>query len=123
MTASISGFCGFLPAITIKSSRYTPEMSGTSPIVRKSTIPLAVRGLRNSSKYLARLEKLFPKSRKTRVSLSSRRIMLPLLQFARDGKEHTVDEAEEHLASHFNLTKEERTILKKSGGETTFLNR
>jgi len=49
--------------------------------------------------------------------------MLPLLQFARDGKEHTVNEAEEHLASHFNLTKEERNIIKKSGGETTFLNR
>jgi len=50
-------------------------------------------------------------------------IMLPLLQFAVDGKEHTVDEAEENLASHFNLTKNERAVIKKSGGETTFLNR
>jgi len=49
--------------------------------------------------------------------------MLPLLQFAVDGKEHTVNEAENHLASHFNLTKEERNIIKESGGETTFLNR
>jgi len=61
--------------------RYTPEMSGTSPIVRKSTIPFAVRGLRNSSKYLDLLEKLFPKSRKTRVSLSSNRILLPPISF------------------------------------------
>jgi len=50
-------------------------------------------------------------------------IMLPLLQFAGDEKEHTVNEAEEHLASHFKLTKEERAVIKKSGGETTFLNR
>lgn len=40
-------------------------------------------------------------------------IMLPLLQFAVDGKEHTVDEAEENLASHFNLTKNERAVIKK----------
>jgi restriction system protein len=35
-------------------------------------------------------------------------IMLPLLEFARDDREHTLSEAIEHLAIHFKLTDAER---------------
>ena len=50
-------------------------------------------------------------------------IMLPLLKFLNDGKRHSVSEAEEHLSSLFNLSLEERTQKKSSGGETLFHNR
>ena len=35
-------------------------------------------------------------------------MMLPLLEFLKDGKEHTMDEAEDYLAKAFKLTEEER---------------
>jgi len=73
--------CGFRPAMTIKSSRYTPVISGTKPIVRKSTIPFAVLGFRYSSKNLLRLPNPLPKSKKTLVPLSSKRILLPPISF------------------------------------------
>jgi restriction system protein len=50
-------------------------------------------------------------------------IMLPLLEFASDGKEHTLSEAVEHLANHFNLTEAERQELLPSGKQRTFDNR
>lgn len=50
-------------------------------------------------------------------------IMLPLLKFLNDGKSHSVSEAEEPLSSLFNLSIEERTQKKPSGGETLFHNR
>jgi len=50
-------------------------------------------------------------------------IMLPLLEFLKDGKEHSIDEAEDYLAKVFNLTDEERHKLLKSGNQTVFRNR
>jgi len=50
-------------------------------------------------------------------------IMLPLLKFARDGKEHTLHEAVENLAKVFNLSEEEQAILLPSGQQTVFFNR
>ena len=50
-------------------------------------------------------------------------ITLPLLQLAKDGKEHSVADAEESLAKQFNLTDDERNQLKPSGNEELFLNR
>jgi restriction system protein len=35
-------------------------------------------------------------------------LMLPLLKLARDGKRHSLEEAFEHLATEFGLTKEEQ---------------
>ena len=51
------------------------------------------------------------------------RIMLPLLRFASDGKEHSVRETIEHLASAFNLTEDERGELLPSGTQSIFDNR
>jgi len=42
-------------------------------------------------------------------------IMLPLLKFAGDGKEHTLHEAEEKLAKVFNLSEEEQGQRAKKG--------
>ncbi len=42
-------------------------------------------------------------------------IMLPLLEFAGDGREHTVREAIESLAARFGLTDQERKMLLPSG--------
>lgn len=50
-------------------------------------------------------------------------LMLPLLEFAGDGAEHTMADAREHLARHFSLTEEERAQLLPSGRARTFLNR
>src|SRR3972149_9742458 len=50
-------------------------------------------------------------------------IMLPLLRYADDADEHSVREAIEHLASHFNLTEMDRKKLLPSGQERTFDNR
>ncbi len=50
-------------------------------------------------------------------------ILLPLLNFAGDGKKHSVRETEKYLSKHFNLTQEERTQLKSTGAETLFYNR
>jgi restriction system protein len=50
-------------------------------------------------------------------------IMLPLLQFARDGEEHSLRETIEALADDFELTDAERTELLPSGQQATFDNR
>ena len=50
-------------------------------------------------------------------------IMLPLLKFAGDGKEHALHEAVEKLAVVFNLSEEEQELLLPSGQQTVFHNR
>ena len=50
-------------------------------------------------------------------------IMLPLLQFAGDGKEHTLRETVEKLSDVFGLSAEEREVLLPSGQQTVFHNR
>jgi restriction system protein len=50
-------------------------------------------------------------------------IMLPLLGFVSDGKEHHVREAAEAIAKHFVLNEEERPELLPSGKQQTFNNR
>lgn len=47
-------------------------------------------------------------------------LMLPLLKFASDQKEHSVQEAIKTLAIQFNLTEEEREML-PSGQQEIFL--
>lgn len=49
--------------------------------------------------------------------------MLPLLRHLADGVEHTLREAEESLAQHFNLTPGERAELLPSGQQGIFKNR
>ncbi len=51
------------------------------------------------------------------------RVMLPLLRFAADKREHSTREAIEELAKHFGLTEDERKELLPSGGQATFDNR
>ncbi|MCP9460969.1 MAG: restriction endonuclease [Nitrospira sp.] len=50
-------------------------------------------------------------------------IMLPLLQFAADDKEHSLREAIESLSAEFGLTEEEKKELLPSGQQPTFENR
>jgi len=50
-------------------------------------------------------------------------VMLPLLEFARDQKEHSLRESIEILADHFNLTIDERRELLPSGQQEVFKNR
>jgi restriction endonuclease Mrr len=50
-------------------------------------------------------------------------VMLPLLSFAADGKEHRLRDAIEELADHFDLTEDERKELLPSGRQATFDNR
>jgi restriction system protein len=50
-------------------------------------------------------------------------IMLPLLKFANDRKEHTLQETVEKLSEVFHLTDEEKNILLPSGQQTVFFNR
>ena len=50
-------------------------------------------------------------------------IMLPLLEYLKDGKEHTVREAIDSLAARFILTDAERRELLPSGRQSTFDNR
>lgn len=50
-------------------------------------------------------------------------IMLPLMQFASDGQEHSSRESIEYLATHFNLTDEEKQALLPSGKQPIFSNR
>lgn len=50
-------------------------------------------------------------------------LMLPLLRFASDQKEHSLREAIEFLADEFNLTSEERKELLPSGQQAVFDNR
>lgn len=50
-------------------------------------------------------------------------IMLPLLKFVADGKEHLIKEAIEKLADEFGLTQDEKDKLLPSGQQTYFHNR
>jgi len=50
-------------------------------------------------------------------------IMLPLLQFASDGKEHTLEEAIETLATKMEVKEEDRKELLPSGNQYRFDNR
>jgi restriction system protein len=50
-------------------------------------------------------------------------VMLPLLKFAGDNKEHSLREAVDGLADHFGLTETERTALLPSGRQPIFDNR
>jgi restriction system protein len=50
-------------------------------------------------------------------------IMLPLLKITEDGKEHSIHEITEKLASYFKLTDVELNELLPSGKQTTFYNR
>ncbi|MCP9452859.1 MAG: restriction endonuclease [Nitrospira sp.] len=50
-------------------------------------------------------------------------IMLPLLRFAADEQEHSLQEAIESLAAEFGLTEEEKKELLPSGQQPTFENR
>lgn len=50
-------------------------------------------------------------------------IMLPLLQYASDGNEHSVFETIEHLSNVFNLTEDEKQELLPSGTQARFANR
>lgn len=49
--------------------------------------------------------------------------MLPLLEFAADGKEHATHEGVEALARHFDLTEEEQNYLLPSGTQSVLANR
>jgi len=50
-------------------------------------------------------------------------IMLPLLTFIKDGKEHSFSEIVESLSTHFRLTEEELSELLPSGTLPVFRNR
>ncbi|MDP2662880.1 MAG: winged helix-turn-helix domain-containing protein, partial [Dehalococcoidia bacterium] len=50
-------------------------------------------------------------------------VMLPLLRFAGDEKEHTISEAVDALALHFKLIDDDRKELLSSGLQTRFGNR
>jgi restriction system protein len=50
-------------------------------------------------------------------------IMLPLMQFCRDGREHTTSETADALATTFKLTTDERKALFPSGVQEIFVNR
>ena len=49
--------------------------------------------------------------------------MLPTLELASDGREHTLEEARESLARHFGLSDSERSELLPSGRQARFANR
>ena len=50
-------------------------------------------------------------------------IMLPLLKFAGDKKEHTISEVNEHISKFFNLTEKEKKELLSSGQQAIIYNR
>jgi restriction system protein len=50
-------------------------------------------------------------------------VMLPLLNLAADGEEHSLRDAIEELADHFHLSEEESKQLLPSGAQATFDNR
>jgi restriction system protein len=50
-------------------------------------------------------------------------IMLPLLRFASDGKDHSVHDAVIHLINHFNLSEDQQSQLLSSGQQPVFYNR
>ncbi|MDE1727532.1 MAG: winged helix-turn-helix domain-containing protein, partial [Thaumarchaeota archaeon] len=52
----------------------------------------------------------------------SKKIMAPLLNYLKDGKERSMDDIEVHLTLHFKLSEEEKNRLKPSGHETLFHN-
>ena len=50
-------------------------------------------------------------------------IMLPLLKFYKDEKEHHIRDATEHISKLFNLTTDERKELLPSARQTIIYNR
>ena len=50
-------------------------------------------------------------------------LMLPLLKYAENGKEHRIRDAIEQLAEEFRLSEEERKELLPSGQQVIFKNR
>lgn len=50
-------------------------------------------------------------------------LMLPLLKFSADEKEHSIHEAVKFLAAQFKLTEEERKVMLPSGQQEVFFNR
>lgn len=50
-------------------------------------------------------------------------ILLPFLNFASDGKQHSLKECIEYLTRYFNLTEDEQKRLLPSGKQTIFFNR
>ena len=50
-------------------------------------------------------------------------IMLPLLKLLSDSKEHSLQEADDKLSAHFNLSENERRELLPSGTQPVFRNR
>jgi restriction system protein len=50
-------------------------------------------------------------------------VMLPLLRFLKDGREHNIGEAVDALAAEFNLSTEDRHLLLGSGQQTIIRNR
>jgi len=49
--------------------------------------------------------------------------MLPLLRIARDGQQHSVNEAMATLAAQMKMSDQERDLLLPSGKQTQFYNR
>jgi len=50
-------------------------------------------------------------------------ILRPILQYLSDEKPRSVQEINDYLAKHFQLTEEEKNCLKPSGGQALFKNR
>lgn len=50
-------------------------------------------------------------------------LMLPLLEFTRDGKDHTISEAVEAIANQLGLSSEDRSEMLPSGGQQKLFNR
>lgn len=50
-------------------------------------------------------------------------VMLPVMQYCKDGKEHSISDTVDALARHFELTDEERKALLPSGVQEVFRNR
>jgi restriction system protein len=50
-------------------------------------------------------------------------VMLPLMQYCKDGQEHSISDTVDALAKHFNLTEEDRKALLPSGVQEIFRNR
>ena len=76
---------------------------------------------------LSRWKKGHSRDRFTRIASMTipdfQSIMLPLMQFADDEKEHSSKESIEYLANYFNLTDEERKEPLPSGKQPIFSNR
>lgn len=50
-------------------------------------------------------------------------LLLPILRFVEDGKEHSLKETIEHIENHFNLSDQERAQLLPSGRQRVSVNR